>query len=155
MRVHRRDVDNRVRGIIAPVQAPEVIRRRELLPLLNADLPRRPCPPFAAGAASAGPQLRSNDQAHRNGRQLEPRPLLLLLSRPADVKVVQQMLGHKSAIMTLDLYGHLFADQLDEVPDRLDVAARAARVAPVLPDAQVIKLATGTDGTAGPDTRGV
>jgi integrase len=27
------------------------------------------------------------------------------------VKVVQQMLGHKSATMTLDLYGHLFGDQ--------------------------------------------
>jgi Phage integrase family len=44
----------------------------------------------------------------------------------ADVKVVQQMLGHKSATMTLDLYGHLFEDRLDEVADRLDAAARAA-----------------------------
>jgi hypothetical protein len=38
------------------------------------------------------------------------------------VKVVQQMLGHKSATMTLDQYGHLFGDQLDEVADRLDAA---------------------------------
>lgn len=37
------------------------------------------------------------------------------------------MLGHKSATMTLDLYGHLFADQLDEVADRMDVAARASQ----------------------------
>ncbi|MFL5514530.1 MAG: hypothetical protein ACJ8DJ_00125 [Gemmatimonadales bacterium] len=29
------------------------------------------------------------------------------------MKVVQQMLGHKSATMTLDLYGHLFGDRLD------------------------------------------
>jgi hypothetical protein len=28
--------------------------------------------------------------------------------------------------MTLDLYGHLFPDQLDEVADRLDVIGRAA-----------------------------
>ena len=41
------------------------------------------------------------------------------------MKVVQHMLGRKSAIMTLDLYGHLFPDQLDEVADRLDAAARA------------------------------
>ena len=41
------------------------------------------------------------------------------------MKVVQQMLGHKSATMTLDLYGHLFPDQLDQVADRLDAAARA------------------------------
>ncbi|PZS19855.1 MAG: site-specific integrase, partial [Pseudonocardiales bacterium] len=38
--------------------------------------------------------------------------------------VVQQMLGHKSATMTLDLYGHLFDDRLDEVADALDRAAR-------------------------------
>jgi integrase len=45
----------------------------------------------------------------------------------ADVKVVQQMLGHKSATMTLDLYGHLFDDRLDDVAGALDAAARAAR----------------------------
>ena len=35
------------------------------------------------------------------------------------------MLGHKSATMTLDLYGHLFPDQLDQVADALDNAMRA------------------------------
>jgi hypothetical protein len=34
------------------------------------------------------------------------------------------MLGHGSAAMTLDLYGHLFGDDLDTVAERLD-AARA------------------------------
>jgi hypothetical protein len=33
------------------------------------------------------------------------------------------MLGHKSASMTLDQYGHLFDDRLDDVADRLDAAA--------------------------------
>jgi hypothetical protein len=37
------------------------------------------------------------------------------------------MLGHASAAMTLDRYGHLFGDELDAVADRLD-AARAAGV---------------------------
>ena len=50
----------------------------------------------------------------------------------ADVKVVQQMLGHKSATMTLDLYGHLFGDRLDVVADAMD-AARAAALADVYP----------------------
>jgi hypothetical protein len=36
------------------------------------------------------------------------------------------MLGHKTASMTLDLYGHLFPDQLDDVADRLDVIGREA-----------------------------
>jgi integrase len=51
----------------------------------------------------------------------------LAIASGADVKVVQQMLGHKSATMTLDLYGHLFGDRLDEVADALDAAARASR----------------------------
>jgi hypothetical protein len=35
------------------------------------------------------------------------------------------MLGHATPSMTLDLYGHLFPDQLDDVADRLDVIGRA------------------------------
>ena len=58
------------------------------------------------------------------------------------MKVVQQMLGHASATMTLDTYGHLFEDRLDEVGDALDRARETARqrrellprVAPVLPE---------------------
>ena len=46
----------------------------------------------------------------------------LAIAAGANVKVVQSMLGHKTATMTLDLYGHLFADQLDEVADALDAA---------------------------------
>ncbi|MFJ6616186.1 hypothetical protein ACIQOW_01210 [Kitasatospora sp. NPDC091335] len=30
------------------------------------------------------------------------------------------MLGHKTATLTLDTYGHLWPDRLDEVSDRLD-----------------------------------
>ena len=50
----------------------------------------------------------------------------LAIASGADVKVVQTMLGHASATMTLDLYGHLYADRLDEIADRMD-AARTAR----------------------------
>jgi integrase len=46
----------------------------------------------------------------------------LAIAAGANVKVVQTMLGHKSATMTLDLYGHLFADQLDQVADAMDAA---------------------------------
>jgi integrase len=66
----------------------------------------------------------------------------LAIAAGADVKVVQQMLGHKSATMTLDLYGHLFESRLDEVAERLDAAARAdAVVAPLLPGGSVVDLA--------------
>ncbi|MHB8188622.1 MAG: tyrosine-type recombinase/integrase, partial [Dermatophilaceae bacterium] len=57
----------------------------------------------------------------------------LAIASGANVKVVQQMLGHKSATMTLDLYGHLFEDQLDEVADALDLARTAAGVSQVCP----------------------
>ncbi|HVW41929.1 MAG TPA: tyrosine-type recombinase/integrase [Amycolatopsis sp.] len=44
----------------------------------------------------------------------------LAIAAGADVKVVQQMLGHADAAMTLNVYGHLFPDRLDEVADTLD-----------------------------------
>ncbi len=34
------------------------------------------------------------------------------------------MLGHADAAMTLNIYGHLFPDRLDEVADTLDVRRR-------------------------------
>jgi hypothetical protein len=51
----------------------------------------------------------------------------LAIASGADVKVVQQMLGHASATMTLDTYGHLFDDRLDEVGEAMDAACAAAR----------------------------
>lgn len=53
----------------------------------------------------------------------------LAIAAGADVKVVQLMLGHKSAAMTLDVYGHLFPDRLDEVADALEVGRRSAVLA--------------------------
>ncbi len=64
----------------------------------------------------------------------------LTIASGADIKVVQQMLGHKSATMTLDLYGHLFPDRLDEVADALDAAARAAGVSQMCPKPAVADL---------------
>jgi integrase len=52
----------------------------------------------------------------------------LAIASGADVKVVQLMLGHKTATMTLDLYGHLFPDRLDELADRFDDAVCAPGV---------------------------
>ncbi|MEU5405658.1 tyrosine-type recombinase/integrase [Nocardia asteroides] len=49
----------------------------------------------------------------------------LAISAGANIKVVQRMLGHKTATLTLDLYGHLFDEDLDPVAAALDVRARA------------------------------
>jgi integrase len=48
----------------------------------------------------------------------------LAISGGANVKVVQRLLGHKTAVLTLDRYGHLFPDDLDAVASAFDAAAR-------------------------------
>jgi integrase len=52
----------------------------------------------------------------------------LAIASGATVKSVQRMLGHASATLTLDRYGHLFPDELDAVALRLDEAVRRAGV---------------------------
>ena len=58
------------------------------------------------------------------GYELRHTAASLAIDCGANVKVVQSMLGHKSATLTLDLYGHLFADQHDTVADAMDAAGR-------------------------------
>ncbi|OMC14981.1 integrase [Mycobacterium sp. SP-6446] len=48
----------------------------------------------------------------------------LAISSGANVKVVQRLLGHKTAVLTLDRYGHLFPDDLDAVASAFDAAAQ-------------------------------
>jgi hypothetical protein len=42
--------------------------------------------------------------------------------------------------MTLDQYGHLFDDRLNDVADRLDAAARAADVYPLCTRPEIVDL---------------
>jgi integrase len=44
----------------------------------------------------------------------------LMRAAGADVKAIQQQLGHQTATVTLNTYTHLFEGDLDEVMDRLD-----------------------------------
>ncbi len=53
----------------------------------------------------------------------------LAIAAGADVKVLQRMLGHASAALTLDRYGHLLPGQAQSVADRLDEMARVATLA--------------------------
>lgn len=54
----------------------------------------------------------------------------LSISAGANVKVVQHMLGHATAAMTLDLYGHLMSDDLAGVANALGKAIKAAQGEP-------------------------
>ncbi|WP_020108288.1 site-specific integrase [Nocardia sp. 348MFTsu5.1] len=50
----------------------------------------------------------------------------LAISAGANVKVLQTLLGHKTATMTLDHYGHLMPDDLEHVANAMDAAAENA-----------------------------
>jgi integrase len=47
----------------------------------------------------------------------------LAIAGGANVKVLQTLLGHKTATLTLDRYGHLFPDDLGRIADAFDAAA--------------------------------
>ncbi|CAN5769458.1 site-specific integrase [soil metagenome] len=57
----------------------------------------------------------------------------LAISAGASIKAVQRMLGHASAKMTLDTYGSLFEEDLEDLADRLDARFREADVAHTRP----------------------
>jgi hypothetical protein len=46
----------------------------------------------------------------------------------ASVKAVQAQLGHATASITLDTYGHLFPSEMDTLGDRLELVRDAAVV---------------------------
>ena len=50
----------------------------------------------------------------------------LAIAAGANVLAVQRLLGHGTATMTLDTYGHLFSDDLTGVAKSLDAAANLA-----------------------------
>jgi hypothetical protein len=50
----------------------------------------------------------------------------LSIAAGCNVKVLQGLLGHKTATMTLDRYGHLFPDDLGRVADAVEAAAKSA-----------------------------
>lgn len=57
----------------------------------------------------------------------------LAIAAGADVKVVQRMLGHKTATLTLDLYGHLMDDNLDTVSNAMDAGYATAQESAAYP----------------------
>jgi integrase len=67
----------------------------------------------------------------------------LLIREGASIKAVQHHLGHKSASITLDRYGHLFPEELDHLADRLDRLHAEVAVYPACTDAPVAALGQG------------
>jgi len=79
----------------------------------------------AARRAGLPATLRAHDLRHTAAS--------LLIRQGASVKAVQAQLGHKSAVVTLDRYGHLWPDELEDLAERLDRARAAAVAAEVSP----------------------
>jgi integrase len=79
----------------------------------------------AVRAAGLNPRLRFHDLRHTCAS--------LLIAQGASVKAVQAQLGHASATVTLDRYGHLFPDELEHLSERLDRARTGVHSEPVWP----------------------
>ncbi len=101
---------------------------------------RRPGLPVSARGLPPGGQLPAGyfDRAAKSivqsgfyPHELRHTAASLAIASGATVKSVQRMLGHASATLTLDRYGHLFADGLDDVAARLDDAMRENAAVPM------------------------
>jgi integrase len=82
-------------------------------PLRNSNFRNRTWRP-AVRAAELPEALRIHDLRHTCAA--------LLIAEGAHPKAIQAHLGHSSIQVTLDLYGHLYPDEMDRLADRLDAA---------------------------------
>ncbi|MGH2659347.1 MAG: tyrosine-type recombinase/integrase, partial [Actinomycetota bacterium] len=82
-------------------------------PLRNANFRQRMWQP-AVAAACLPEGLRIHDLRHTCAA--------LLIARGAHPKAIQAHLGHSSIQVTLDIYGHLFPDEMDRLAEQLDAA---------------------------------
>jgi integrase len=81
-------------------------------PLHVTSWKRRVFDPAARAIQLTPPSLRVHDLRHTSAS--------LAIAAGADVKKLQNQLGHSSATLTLDLYGHLYPDELEAFTDALD-----------------------------------
>jgi integrase len=83
--------------------------------LRNTNWRRRAFDHAVEGAGLRPPRPRVHDLRHTAAS--------LSIRAGASVKAIQSQLGHASATMTLDRYGHLWPDELDALSDALDAVA--------------------------------
>ena len=79
----------------------------------------------AALAAGLPAALRVHDLRHTCAS--------LLIREGASVKAVQRQLGHATASITLDTYGHLYGDEVEALAERLARLRAAAVATPARP----------------------
>jgi integrase len=96
--------------------------------------------PTSSPAASSRPCVRRTRSSPSSTSTAAPTPLpdalrlydprhtvaSLMIRRGAGVKAVLRQLGHATASITLDVYGHLFPDELDALAGRMERARTEA-----------------------------
>jgi hypothetical protein len=127
---HQGDVTRRFLSYSSPSRSPDpnhlaVLARPGFVraaPTLPAP-PGSGCPqlhrPAATGSAAKVSHLPSNHSASRRTHDLRHTAASVWLASGADPKVVQRVLGHATAAMTMDLYGHVIDRNLWDAAQRL------------------------------------
>jgi Phage integrase family len=96
--------------------------------------------PISSGITSSQAVLAANEAITKLPKDQRPAPLpeglrfydlrhtcaSLLIAQGASVKAVQAQLGHATASITLDTYGHLFPSEMEALADRLELVRDAA-----------------------------
>ena len=72
---------------------------------------------------------------------------LLMIASGADVKHIQQVIGHSSATLTLDTYGHLMPDRLDDLMTRMDNLVDGAKPMATAPVQNLSRAARGMEAS--------
>jgi integrase len=90
---------------------------------------------LARSRAGISPRFRVHDLRHTAAS--------LMIQAGYPPKMLQEIMGHASITMTLDLYGHLYPGDMDRYADRLGSAAdeaavrsRETKISPNEPDSQ-------------------
>ncbi len=95
-----------------------VFRARRGGPINDGNWRRRIWAPAVESAGLSGKSPTPHDLRHA--------PASMMIASGADVKVIQSQLGHARATETLDTYGFLWPDRLDEVSGAVEEARRRA-----------------------------
>lgn len=110
---------------------------RFLIPLLTTEMGEREASELLFSSRRVGyltegevrwvfdPAATAIDQAGLTPHELRHTCASLAIAAGANVKVLQTLLGHKTATLTLDRYGHLFPDDLGRIADAFDAAAES------------------------------
>jgi integrase len=111
--------------------------KKFLTPLLTTELAGRTADELAFPSRKGGwltegelrwvmdPAAKAVEQEGLTPHELRHTCATMAIAAGANIKVLQKLMGHKTATLTWDRYGHLYPDDLDAIADAFDEAATA------------------------------